>query len=50
MRLREVMQPPVRACTPTAALSTAAREMEAHNVGSLVVTDEDQGCAPTAPQ
>src|SRR5579864_8030294 len=42
MRLREFMQSPVYACSPTATLSMAAREMEAHNVGSLVVTDDNE--------
>jgi CBS domain-containing protein len=42
MRLRQFMQSPVYACSPTATLSMAAREMEAHNVGSLVVTDDDE--------
>ena len=41
MRLREFVQSPVYACAPTWTLSVAAREMEAHNVGSLVVTDDD---------
>ena len=40
MRLRQFMHSPVCACSPTTTLSIAAREMEAHNVGSLVVTDE----------
>jgi CBS domain-containing protein len=34
------MHSPVCACSPTTTLSIAAREMETHNVGSLVVTDE----------
>ena len=42
MQLREFMQSPVYTCAPTAALSIAAGEMEVHNVGSLVVTDEEQ--------
>jgi CBS domain-containing protein len=42
MRLREFMQAPVFACSPTATVAMAAREMEAHNVGSLVVTDSDE--------
>ncbi|HME69750.1 MAG TPA: CBS domain-containing protein, partial [Myxococcota bacterium] len=37
MRLREFMQAPVYACSPTATLAAAAGQMEAHNVGSLVV-------------
>ncbi len=37
MRLRDFMQAPVYSCSPTASLSTAAREMETHNVGSLIV-------------
>jgi CBS domain-containing protein len=35
------MQAPVYACAPTATLAMAARAMEAHNVGSLVVTDDE---------
>jgi CBS domain-containing protein len=42
MRLRTFMQAPVYACSPTTTLSIAAREMEAHNVGSLVVTDDEE--------
>lgn len=42
MRLREFMQSPVHSCAPTTTLAVAAREMEAHNVGSLVVTDEEE--------
>lgn len=42
MRLREFMQSPVYSCSPTATLAMAAQEMEVHNVGSLVVTDQDQ--------
>ena len=41
MRLREFMQTPVYACAPDSTLATAAREMETHNVGSLVVTDSE---------
>ncbi len=41
MKLREFMQSPAYACSPGATLSMAAREMEAHNVGSLVVTDDE---------
>lgn len=41
MRLRDFMQAPAYACWPTATMSTAAREMETHNVGSLVVTDDE---------
>ena len=37
-----IIQAPVYSCSPTATLAMAAREMEVHNVGSLVVTDEDQ--------
>ena len=40
MRLRKFMQAPVFACSPGATVAMAAREMEAHNVGSLVVTDQ----------
>ncbi|HET9092242.1 MAG TPA: CBS domain-containing protein [Acidimicrobiales bacterium] len=40
MKLRDFMQSPVYACSPGTTLSTAAREMETHNVGSLVVTDD----------
>ncbi len=39
MRLREFMQVPVFACTPTTTIANAARAMEINNVGSLVVTD-----------
>lgn len=42
MRLRDFMQTPVFACSPTVKLSAAAREMEAHNVGSLVVSDDEE--------
>ncbi len=42
MRLREFMQSPAYSCSPTATLAMAARAMEAHNVGSLIVTDDDQ--------
>jgi len=42
MRLREFMQAPVYACSPTATLAAAAGQMEAHNVGSLVVIDEER--------
>lgn len=42
MRLREFMQAPVYACSPTADLAAAAGQMEAHNVGSLVVTDDER--------
>jgi CBS domain-containing protein len=41
-QLREFMRTPIFACAPTATLVMAAREMEAHNVGSLVVTDHDE--------
>jgi len=41
MRLRDFMQAPVYACSPTASLSMAAREMEVHNVGSLIVNDDE---------
>ena len=42
MQLREFMQSPVYMCSPETTLAMAAREMEAHNVGSLVVIDENQ--------
>lgn len=41
MKLREFMQTPVFACSPATTLADAAREMERHNVGSLIVTNED---------
>jgi CBS domain-containing protein len=41
MQLREFMQSPAYTCSPDTNLAAAAREMEAHNVGSLVVTDAD---------
>lgn len=40
-QLREFMHTPLFACSPSATLAMAAREMETHNVGSLVVTDHD---------
>lgn len=40
-QLREFMHTPVFGCSPFATLATAAREMDAHNVGSLVVTDQE---------
>ncbi len=40
MRIREFMQAPLYACSPTGTLAAAAGQMEAHNVGSLVVTDD----------
>lgn len=40
-QLREFMHTPLFACSPGATLAMAAREMEVHNVGSLVVTDHD---------
>ena len=42
MKLREFMQTPVFGCAPTATLATAARDMEQHNVGSLLVTDDSE--------
>ncbi len=41
MRLRDFMQSPVFHCSSATTLAAAAREMEAHNVGSLIVTDTD---------
>lgn len=41
MRLRDFMQAPVHGCSPTTTLSIAAREMETHNVGSLIVRDDE---------
>jgi CBS domain-containing protein len=41
MQLREFMQSPAYTCSPATTLADAAREMEAHNVGSLVVTGID---------
>lgn len=41
MRLRDFMQAPVYSCSPSSSLATAAGEMETHNVGSLLVTDDD---------
>jgi len=40
-QLREFMHTPLFACSPSATLAAVAREMETHNVGSLVVTDDD---------
>lgn len=40
MQLRDFMQSPVCACSRTTTLASAGREMAAHNVGSLVVTDD----------
>lgn len=40
-QIREFMHTPVFACSPSATLAMAAREMGEHNVGSLVVTDND---------
>jgi CBS domain-containing protein len=42
MMLKEFMQTPVFACAPTATLAMAAHEMAAHNVGALLVTDDDE--------
>lgn len=41
MQLREFMRAPVYTCAPSATLATVAHEMEAHNVGSLIVIDKD---------
>jgi CBS domain-containing protein len=41
-QLREFMHTPIFSCSPTTSLAKAAREMEAHNVGSLVLTDDDK--------
>ena len=40
-QLREFMHTPLFACSPSATLAMAAQEMDAHNVGSLVVTDRE---------
>jgi len=41
MNLQAFMQTPVYGCKRAATLEMAARDMEAHNVGSLVVTDDE---------
>jgi CBS domain-containing protein len=41
MKLREFMQCPAYTCAPDTTLAGGAGEMEAHNVGSLVVTNSD---------
>ncbi len=41
MKIRDFMQAPVYTCSPTATLATAAGQMETHNVGSLVITDDN---------
>lgn len=41
MNLRQFMQSPVYTCSPDTTLTDAATKMEAHNVGSLVVTDHE---------
>lgn len=41
MRLHDFMQSPVFHCSPADTLAMAARQMEAHNVGSLIVNDAD---------
>jgi CBS domain-containing protein len=40
MQLREFIQSPAYTCSATTTLASAAHEMEIHNVGSLVVTDD----------
>ncbi len=42
MRLRDFMQAPVYACSPDSGLALAAREMQIHNVGSLIVSDAEE--------
>ncbi len=41
MRLREFMQAPAYTCRPDTNLAGAAKTMETHNVGSLLVTDHE---------
>jgi CBS domain-containing protein len=41
MRLGEFMQSPAYTCWPDTSLASAARSMEDHNVGSLLVTDHE---------
>lgn len=41
-QLREFMHTPLFGCSPSVTLAMAAREMETHNVGSLVITDQDR--------
>jgi len=41
MLVRDFMSSPAVTCTPDATLQSAAREMELHNVGSLVVVAND---------
>jgi CBS domain-containing protein len=41
MKLQEFMQSPVYTCSPAMTLTDAAAQMEAHNVGSLVVIDTE---------
>ena len=40
--LRDFMQTPVHICMPSSTLAMAAREMEARNVGSLLVVDDEE--------
>lgn len=42
MRLREFMRYPVVTCAPSTTIEVAAREMQTHNVGALVVTEIDE--------
>jgi CBS domain-containing protein len=44
------MEAPIHVCASTASLLTAATEMETHNVGCRVVTDEDQSYARATSQ
>ena len=41
MLVRNFMSSPAVTCTPEATLQSAARQMELHNVGSLVVVADD---------
>ena len=42
MQFREFIHSPVFVCAASSTLASAAREMDVHNVGSLVVTDDDE--------
>ena len=42
MKLQRFMQAPAQTCKPEETLAFAARRMEIHNVGSLVVADDTQ--------
>lgn len=41
-QLTDFMQTPIFGCSPRDTLANAARQMEEHNVGSLVVTDTQE--------